>query len=244
MTIFTRSFFIQATWNYKWMISQGFTFCILPALTIIYRKKTDMQKALLKHLEFFNTHPFFSSYVLGAAIKIEEHHSVESINEYKIKLGNVLGSLGDRFFWKFLKPFSVITGITVLLLLKQIFPYNVITGIGFFLLLFNCPVVYFRYKGLKEGYKWGYNISQHLPVAAINKMNHIIMITGMIFLGLLCALEFKFYLNFEMEKIMIFFISALISFTLNYRKTLINYSLVIPLAAIFIILILIDIIKI
>jgi len=242
--LFFRSFFIQTNWNYKWMVSQGLTFCILPSLKKVIKGKNSLKDILLNHLNFFNSHPFLTSYIIGMVVKTEEEGGINNINDYKAKLGNALGSVGDRFFWKYLKPFSVIIGIITIFILKVLFPYNIIIGLSIFLLTFNIPMIITRYYGLKYGYKWGTQISNHLPIALINNLNRKLVIIGLLLLGILCAFEMEVYLNFNITKIIIFMLSASVTFILNYKKTLINFSLIIPLGVTFLLVFLMKILNI
>jgi len=222
------------------MLNQGFVFSILPAIKTIYRDKEKLINNLLKHLEFFNTHPFLSPYIIGSVVRIEEDKSSNNINDFKIKLGNFLASFGDRLFWKYLKPFSVLTGLAIILMFRAFFPYNILIGLLLFLVLFNVPVFIIRYKGLTNGYKYGKNITQHIPVYIINKLNKNLAIAGLIILGIIFIVEIKVFMDYNLKKISIFGFSALISFFLNYRKTLINFSLIIPLLLTIIIVFLIN----
>ncbi|MBD3224490.1 MAG: PTS mannose family transporter subunit IID, partial [Caldithrix sp.] len=72
LSIFFRSFLLQAGWNFKSMLSIGFVFALLPVAKRLYKTNEERKKFLLRHIGFFNAHPYFASYALGAIAKIEE----------------------------------------------------------------------------------------------------------------------------------------------------------------------------
>ncbi len=100
--IFSRSFFIQAGWNYERFQNLGFAFSIMPALRKIYLPPTlatgstekvrglpptlatgstekvggesgeALSAAVLRHLGLFNTQPYMAGYVIGNIVSLEE----------------------------------------------------------------------------------------------------------------------------------------------------------------------------
>ena len=60
-----RSFFLQGSWTYERMQNVGWAFAMIPAIKKLYSSKEDRAAALKRHLEFFNTHPYVASPILG-----------------------------------------------------------------------------------------------------------------------------------------------------------------------------------
>jgi mannose PTS system EIID component len=118
--IFWRSFFIQASWSYDRLQSLGFAFALLPALRRLYPDKEELSSRLEVHAEYFNTQPYFASFILGAAARAEEDRASGrnpglDVAELKTTLMAPLGALGDSFFWGSLKPFAAAAAVAVLL---------------------------------------------------------------------------------------------------------------------------------
>ena len=65
-SVMLRSQFLQGSWNYERMQNGGWAFALIPALKKLYPNKEDATKALKRHLEFFNTHPYIAAPILGA----------------------------------------------------------------------------------------------------------------------------------------------------------------------------------
>ena len=60
-----RSLFLQASFNYERMQAAGWLYGILPGLEKIHTNKDDLSKSMTHNLDFFNTHPFLVTFVMG-----------------------------------------------------------------------------------------------------------------------------------------------------------------------------------
>lgn len=60
-----RSTFLQGSWNYERMQNLGWAFSLIPAIKKLYTTKEDRAAALTRHMEFFNTHPYVASPIIG-----------------------------------------------------------------------------------------------------------------------------------------------------------------------------------
>ena len=115
VSMFLRSFFIQAGWNYERFQNLGFAFCLEPALRRIYPDPARFKAALLRHLAIFNTQPYMASFVLGNIARMEQEASASPSPEAALKnmpgvkqaLASSFASIGDRIFWGRLKPMTV-----------------------------------------------------------------------------------------------------------------------------------------
>jgi len=61
-----RSLFLQGSFNYERMQSCGWLYGILPGLEKIHAdNKDDLAASMSHNMEFFNTHPFLVTFVMG-----------------------------------------------------------------------------------------------------------------------------------------------------------------------------------
>ncbi len=108
--VFWRCLFMQAAWNRRGMQNLGFAYAIDPALRALYREEESREKALRRHLGFFNCHPYMAAAIVGGAIHHEERlasgaEPFERSARYKETLQGPLAAIGDGFFWTALRPF-------------------------------------------------------------------------------------------------------------------------------------------
>ena len=105
-----RSTFIQGSWNYERMQNGGFAFSMIPAIKKLYSSKEDRTAALQRHLEFFNTHPYIASPILGVTLALEEERAngapVDDVAIQGVKVGMMgpLAGIGDPVFWFTVRP--------------------------------------------------------------------------------------------------------------------------------------------
>ena len=105
-----RSTFIQGSWNYERMQNGGFAFSMIPAIKKLYTSKEDRTAALKRHLEFFNTHPYIASPILGVTLALEEERAngapVDDVAIQGVKVGMMgpLAGIGDPVFWFTVRP--------------------------------------------------------------------------------------------------------------------------------------------
>ena len=70
--VWWRHQFLQGSWNYERMQNGGWCYSIIPAIKKLYSNKEDQIAALKRHMEFYNTHPYVSSPVMGVTLALEE----------------------------------------------------------------------------------------------------------------------------------------------------------------------------
>jgi len=152
--IFFRSFLLQSIWNYELMQGAGYLYCIFPKLKELYQSPFDLSTACLRHLNYFNTHPYTVSAVLGRNARIEEENRLShdtaaaASNRFKLQMGGPLAALGDKIFWSTWRPFTGLLGVlAVFLRLRPGF----LVPLGF-ILIYNIPVIRFRYRTLIKAY--------------------------------------------------------------------------------------------
>jgi mannose/fructose/N-acetylgalactosamine-specific phosphotransferase system component IID len=118
--VFLRALLIQASWSYERMQSLGFAYAIEPTLRKLYPDQAEYVSRLRLHLEYFNTQPYLASYILGAAIRIEEDRAAGmdacgDISSLKTALMSPLGAVGDSFFWGALKPLAAMVSVALIM---------------------------------------------------------------------------------------------------------------------------------
>ena len=105
-----RSTFLQGSWNYERMQNGGWCFAMIPAIKKLYTNKEDQKAALKRHLEFFNTHPYVASPVLGVTLALEEEKANgaqvddAAIQGVKVGMMGPLAGVGDPVFWFTARP--------------------------------------------------------------------------------------------------------------------------------------------
>lgn len=159
LRVLWRSFFFQAACNYERMQNVGFAFCILPALTRLYQGE-DLKRAMTRHLEFFNSHPYMTDALLGATVRLEEEHAAGHIGEeriqgFKATMMGPMAAIGDSFFWASLKPFAA--ALAVAGVFSDV-PWAPLV----FLLLYNMFHLVLRIYGLFAGYRMGERVFEKL----------------------------------------------------------------------------------
>ncbi len=115
--VFLRSLLIQSSWSFDRMQSLGFAYAMTPALRRLYPNDEEYRRRINLHLDYFNTQPYLASFVLGAAVRMEEERASgrnrsADITGMKNTLMAPLGALGDSFFWGSLKPMLIIIAVS------------------------------------------------------------------------------------------------------------------------------------
>ena len=106
-----RSLFLQASFNYERMQAGGWLWGILPGLEKIHTNKDDLAASMSHNLEFFNTHPFLVTLVMGIVLSLEQNKAdIPTIRAVRVAAMGPLGGIGDALFWLTLVPITA--GIT------------------------------------------------------------------------------------------------------------------------------------
>ena len=143
-----RSLFLQASFNYERMQAGGWLYGILPGLEKIHTDKDDLSKSMKHNLEFFNTHPFLVTFVMGIILSLEQQKTdTNTIRAVRVAAMGPLGGIGDAIFWLTLVPITA--GITANMAIE-----GSLAGPILFLLIFNAVQFGIRY-GLMH---WSYNL--------------------------------------------------------------------------------------
>jgi PTS system mannose-specific IID component len=178
--VFFRSFLLQASWNFERLQSLGVLYTIAPALRFLYRGE-ELVAAGKRHLEYFNTHPFMASAVLGAILDLEQKQSrgeaqQVGVQDFKRMVMAPYAAIGDAFFWGAIRPLAA--GIALFFAFKGSLWAPVV-----YLALFNLPHLWFRVVGLQRGYALGLRIVEiiqrfRLPDLAIRLKEVTVVLLG------------------------------------------------------------------
>lgn len=221
LKIISRSFYIQGSWNFERMLNLGFVFCLMPILNKLYSDPENRKAFLKRHLQYFNAHPYFSSFALGAVARLEEKACVEKwtnfapIEKFKFRLSSPLGAIGDRLFWGTIKPASAILGVFLSLV-------GGIAGPIVMFVLYNIPHIFIRYYGVFHGYKKGFDIVSELSLRRYQKYFDALEKLSLFSVGILSGFLFLASAKMGLEIGAVFFLSAGITYFI-LRKSLSFY---------------------
>lgn len=179
-----RSTFIQGSWNYERMQNGGWAFSMIPAIKKLYKTKEDRAAALERHLEFFNTHPYVASPIIGVTLALEEERAngapVDDVTIQGVKVGMMgpLAGVGDPVFWFTVRPMLGALGASLAL------AGNILGPIIFFL-AWNIIRWAFMWYTQEFGYRAGSKITDDLSGGLLQKVTKGASILGMFVLGAL-----------------------------------------------------------
>ena len=179
-----RSTFIQGSWNYERMQNGGWAFAMIPAIKKLYPAKEDRVLALKRHLEFFNTHPYVASPVLGVTLALEEERAngapVDDVTIQGVKVGMMgpLAGVGDPVFWFTVRPILGALGASLAL------TGNILGPILFFV-AWNAIRWGFMWYTQEFGYKAGSKITEDLSGGILQDLTKGASILGMFVLAAL-----------------------------------------------------------
>lgn len=146
-----RSLFLQGSFNMERMQAAGWLYGILPGLKKIHTNKEDLATSMEHNLEFFNTHPFLVTFVMGIVLVLEEQKAdTNTIRAVRVAAMGPLGGIGDAIFWLTLVPIAAGIG-------SQFALQGNILGAFIFLFAFNIVQFPLRYWLMHWSYKLGTN---------------------------------------------------------------------------------------
>ena len=150
--IFLRSLFIHTTLNFRRMQNIGFALSIIPLIRHWQKQHKDVKKILLRHLQMFNTHPYFSASIIGSIVRLEldcaDTNSIPDAMAVKQSLMGPYAAIGDIYFWGSLRPFSAVFAVVLAYGGLIIAPMA-------FLLIYTPSHIWVRCRGFIESYRRG-----------------------------------------------------------------------------------------
>ncbi|KRN27948.1 pts system, mannose-specific iid component [Lactobacillus selangorensis] len=184
LSVAWRSTFIQGSWNYERMQNGGWCYSLIPAINKLYSKKEDRAAAYQRHLEFFNTHPYLASPILGVTLALEEERAnggdVDDVAIQGVKVGMMgpLAGVGDPVFWYTVRPILGALGASMAL------AGNIMGPILFFV-LWNLIRWGFMWYTQEFGYRVGTRITDDLSGGLLQAVTRGASMMGMFVLGAL-----------------------------------------------------------
>jgi PTS system mannose-specific IID component len=162
--MFVRTFFLQTLWNYERMQNVGFLFILKPILDKIYINKDEREKALLRHMGYFNTHPYMVGIIIAIIANLEKKIAKNNdkvlydVNNIKSIMAGSLAALGDSFFAGMLRP--AISFISILMVVffekdldNRFANYGILVPLVFFV-IYNVFHVCARYCFIFAAFKF------------------------------------------------------------------------------------------
>ncbi|WP_058269983.1 PTS system mannose/fructose/sorbose family transporter subunit IID [Olsenella massiliensis] len=184
LSVWWRHQFLQGSWNYERMQNGGWCYSIIPAIKKLYASEEDQKAALRRHLEFYNTHPYVSSPVMGVTLALEEGRAngepVDDVTIQGVKIGMMgpLAGVGDPVFWFTVRPILGALGASLAL-------GGSILGPILFFVAWNVIRLAFEWYTQEFGYRAGSSISQDLSGGMLGQVTEGASILGMFIIGAL-----------------------------------------------------------
>lgn len=184
MQVAWRSQFLQGSWNYERMQNGGWCYSMIPAIKKLYPNKEDRVAALKRHLEFFNTHPYLASPVVGVTLALEEERAngaeIDDVAISGVKVGMMgpLAGVGDPVFWFTVRPILGALGASLAL-------GGSILGPILFFVLWNLIRMGFIWYTQEFGYRVGTKITDDLSGGLLQKVTRGASMLGMFIIGAL-----------------------------------------------------------
>ena len=173
-----RSLFLQASFNYERMQAAGWLYGILPGLEKIHTNKEDLAASMEHNLEFFNTHPFLVTFVMGIVLSLEQQKAdIPTIRAVRVAAMGPLGGIGDAIFWFTLVPITA--GITANMAIN-----GSMFGPILFLIIFNVVQFAIRFWLMNWSYDLGTKAIESLTANA-KEFTHAASMLGVFVVGAL-----------------------------------------------------------
>ena len=173
-----RSLNLQASFNFERMQAAGWLWGILPGLEAIHTNKDDLSTSMTHNLEFFNTHPFLVTFVMGIVLSMEQQKAdINSIRAVRVAAMGPLGGIGDALFWFTLVPITA--GITANLAIDG----NLVGPILYFIITFGVQMA-LRYWLMYWSYDMGTKAIEVLTANA-REFTHAASMLGVFVVGAL-----------------------------------------------------------
>lgn len=186
--LFWRSFLLQAAFNYERFQNMGFWWGMKPLLRKLYRHNpAELAAADLRHLQFFNTHPWTVGPIFGITATMEgrrardiESFDDESINAVKVSMMGPLAGLGDSLVFGAIRP--VLSGATAALAVS-----GNVAGPLIFLIGINVIHFAMRWYGLDYGFRYGVRFFERLSAVQVERVKEYATSLGLLTVGALVA---------------------------------------------------------
>lgn len=194
-----RSLLLQGGWNFERMQNLGFWFLTAPALDRAWPDGPLRQAAHLRHLEYFNTHPFMAGFCsaavgrmeteLAAAPKARRPELEAAMRQMKAVLASSCAALGDSFFWGTLRPACAALamaswGVAAVSWRSTVPPGTAVpawvhlVGPALYLAVFNAAALGTRWIGVSRGWAPGAEVARELKSLPLRRWGGRIRLAG------------------------------------------------------------------
>ncbi len=203
------------------MLSVGFAYALFPVAKVLYKTKEGQIEFIRRHLKFFNAHPYFASYAIGAIARVEEDvinnkADLQQVERLKNALIGPLGALGDQMFWGTIKPAAILIGVIAVLVSPNIYIFLYL--FIFLLLIYNIPHLYIRFYGILEGYRKGLQVYKIISLERYKKYSAFYMGFGAISLGFVVSYSFFNYETSNLYHALVFILCMVVAFYFHKLK--------------------------
>jgi mannose/fructose/N-acetylgalactosamine-specific phosphotransferase system component IID len=173
------SFFIQSSWSFFSMQAMGFLF----NLSLGVKDREKKREIFRTHKGFYNTHPYMSSYIVGATVRAYDRgDKPEDILRFLSVAQTSFASVGDQLFWQTVRPCLLLAGTIIGIKFGWFGP-------AAFFILFNLLHLYHRGTGLVEGYRRGWDVIYLLKARRVAIPQRLGETAGALCLGFLLVLS-------------------------------------------------------
>ena len=172
-----RSCNLQGSFNYERMQANGWLYSILPGLLAIHGEDTEDLKISMGHnLEFFNTHPFLVTFVMGIVLSLEQQKAdPATISAVRTAAAGPLGGIGDAIFWMTMLPIAASIGAGLAL-------EGSLLGPVIFLIIYNAVQFGLRFGLMHMSYNLGTKAISILTANA-KEFTHAASMLGVFIVG-------------------------------------------------------------
>jgi PTS system mannose-specific IID component len=147
--ILLRTLLVQGSLNFSRMQNLGLSFALMPWIRLQAARSGNVPELLRRHLQYFNTHPYFVAPIAGAVLHMEQKgENGEEVARLKTVLMGPYAAIGDAFFWGALKPLSSIAAFFPAFIGMPVAPFIL-------LILYNPAHIALRIAGFISGWRHG-----------------------------------------------------------------------------------------
>jgi mannose/fructose/N-acetylgalactosamine-specific phosphotransferase system component IID len=197
--LFLRSLFYTANLNIENMQGTGFSWLLK---FVLDRKKVLLpEEKLNEESGYFNTHPFFITFIIGVWFK--ELNTKEGPDYWKNAYSSAFAAIGDSFFNHTYKVFCfLVSGLIGI--------YNPVAGLIAYLILYNLIHFLLLFYGFKIGFFYGKNLITWFNRFKINQWGQTVDIISVFLLGFFLSALMKInfcssYWNYFLGAFMLLF---------------------------------------
>lgn len=183
---YLRSTFLLGSFNFERMQAIGFAVSMVPAIKRFYSRKEDQAAAMRRHLEFFNTHPWIASPIVGVTAAMERQKAAgediddAAITNVKVGLMGPMAGVGDPLFWGTARPVLAALGASLAL------TGNILGPLLFFFGL-SAMRAATRWYGFRVGYHKGVKVISEVGGGTLQKLTQMASIMGLFVMGSLVS---------------------------------------------------------